>query len=100
MDALAELEKLRRKALQPKPAPAASAPPRVSSRNGEISRDLEFTLPKGAFERAHRFSLTFQLEDQQQQAVDEVHQVHVDIDDPGSLSELRLRLNIALNTKA
>lgn len=105
MDALAELEKLRRQARQPKGAirqtgtrPVLAATPPPNGRN-EIRREVEFTLPKDVFRRAHRFSLTLQLEDQDQQAVDEARQVHVDITDAGSMEELLLRFHIALNTK-
>ena len=52
------------------------------------------------FRRAHRFSLTLQLEDRDQQPVDEVRHVHVDFEDMSSLEELQLRFSIAVNAKA
>jgi len=40
-----------------------------------------------------------QLEDDESRAVDEAHHLHVEIDNPGSLAKLLLRLNIALQPK-
>lgn len=51
------------------------------------------------FDRAHRFSLTLQLEDEDRQVVDEARHLHVEIDDAGSLERLLLRLNIDLSAK-
>ncbi len=92
-DALEELEKLRRQTV----APAVAA-----AENGkrEINRDVRMTLKRDDFSRAHRVSLTLQVEDAQRQAVDEARQVHVDIENAGSLEELLLRLNIELNASA
>lgn len=91
IDALAELEKLRRQALHPRAS--------RSQRNGqEIRREVEFDLSKSVLQRASRFSITLRLEDQNRQTLDETRQVHVDIEDPSSLEKLLLRFNIALNT--
>lgn len=97
MDALAELEKLRRQALQPAPGSGS----RGGEDNGhkEIRRELQFDLAKTDLQRACRFSLTLQLEDQDQQVVDEVREVHVDIDNASSMEQLLLRLKIALHGK-
>lgn len=90
-DALAELEKLRRETIRPRS---------VQAPNGkrEINRDFQLTLKRRDLTRAHRFSLTLQLEDAQQRVVDEVRHLHVDIDDAESLEKLLLRLNIALES--
>ncbi len=92
-DALAELEKLRRETIVAKAKPAAD------DKNGkcEINRDVQLTLKRADFSRAHRFSLTLRVEDVDRQIVDEAHHLHVDIDDASSLEELLLRINIALN---
>ena len=90
-DALAELEKLRRQAIDPGAA--------ATSKNGkrEINRDVRMTLNRADFSRAHRVALTLQIEDVDAQVVDEARHLHVDIDDADSLEELLVRLNIELN---
>lgn len=91
LDALAELEKLRKDAIRP----------RASARNGkhEISKDFQLTLQREALHRARHFRLSLQLEDEQRQAVDEAQQLVVDIDNASELEKLLLRLNIALDSK-
>lgn len=93
MDALAELEKLRRQALHPKPD--------ASQANGheEIRRELKYDLAQATLRRASRLSLTLQLEDKDQQVVDEIRQVHIDIENASSLEHLLLRFKIALNAR-
>ena len=90
-DALAELEKLRQETIRPRPGAGTNG-------KREINRDFQVTLKRKALTRAHRFSLTLQLEDADQQLVDEARHLHVDIDDAESLEKLLLRLNIALDS--
>ena len=119
MDELGELEKLRKQA-QGAPsgahkiqAPAASAPrpsppPPASTvgtagaggnGRGELSRNIEMTLKREDFQRARRFLVSFQVEDDQHRIVDAVRDLQVEIKDAGSLEKLLLHLNIALNAK-
>lgn len=88
-DALAELEKLRQES-------------KSASKNGkqEFNKDFRLTLKKSALSRAQRFSLTLQLEDADRQVVDEVQQLHVDIDKLQALDRMLLRLNIDLDPKS
>ncbi len=92
-DALAELEKLRRQAIDPRVAAAENG-------KREISRDLRMTLKRADFSRVHRVSLILQAEDAEARAVDEAQHLHVDIDNASSLEEFLLRLNIALDGSA
>ena len=91
-DALQELEKLRRQTIHPQ----------ASAENGkrEINRSVRMTLNRADFSRAHRVSLTLKVEDADSQVVDEARHLHVDLDNVGSVEELLLRLNIALNASA
>lgn len=93
IDALAELEKIRKQALHPTPASPQSG------RNGkeEISRDVHLHLRREDFQRARRFTVTLQVEDDQSRVVDEVRRLEVDIENARSLEKILLRLNIALN---
>jgi hypothetical protein len=122
MDVLGELEKLRKQAQGAPsgahriPAPAAvvaGTPPSplssagsstvsttVSSNGrGELSRNIEMTLKREDFQRARRFLVSFQVEDDQHRVVDAVRDLQVEIKDAGSLEKLLLHLNIALNAK-
>ena len=103
LDALGELEKLRRQAMQPaaSSAPAAAAGGAKASTNGrgEMSRNIEMTLKRADFARARRFLVSFQVEDDQNRVVDAVRDLRVDIKDAANLEKLLLRLNIALNAK-
>jgi signal recognition particle receptor subunit beta len=117
VDVLDELEKLRREAMQPGAAgnapgaaarPASGAPggyggtaARGASRNGrgEVSRNIEMTLKRADFERARRFLVSFQVEDDQNRVMDSVRNLPVEIKDAASLEKLLLHLNIALNAK-
>lgn len=101
LDALAELEKLRKEAFTPKPAAARPAPS-AEPRNGkqEISRELRLLMSRNNFNRARRFSLTVQLEDAEHRPVDVARHIHVDLDDVSSLEQLLLRLDIALQSSA
>jgi len=106
LDALGELEKLRKQAMQPsasappaaKPAAAAAGSPATNGR-GELSRTIEMTLKRSDLARARRFLVSFQVEDDQNQIVDAVRDLRVDIKDAAHLEKLLLRLNIALNAK-
>ena len=103
LDALAELEKLRKEAFTaPRPAPGKSATPVADPRSGkqEISRELNLLLSRTNFNRARRFSLTVQLEDADHRPVDTARHLHVDLDDVSSLEQLLLRLHIALQSSA
>ncbi len=92
-DALEELEKLRRQAVDPRTAVAENG-------KREINRSVRMTLKRADFSRAHRVSLTLRIEDADLQVVDEARHLHVDLDNASSLEELLLRLNIALNASA
>jgi hypothetical protein len=116
MDVLGELEKLRKQAQggpsgqarpvtaahpqPPHPQPAA-APAGGAGANGrgELSRNIEMTLKRADFQRARRFLVSFQVEDDQHQVVDAVRDLQVEIKDAGNLEKLLLHLNIALNAK-
>ena len=107
MDVLGELEKLRSQAMSkgsPAAGPAAAAPaaaPAPASTNGrsELSRNIEMNLKPADFRRARRLLLSFQVEDEQNQVVEAVHDLQVDIKDAAHLEKLLLRLNIALHAK-
>ena len=103
MDVLGELEKLRSQVAKGSPAagPAAAAPAAPASTNGrsELSRNFEMTLKRADFQRARRLLLSFQVEDEQNQVVEAVHDLQVDITDAAHLEKLLLRLNIALHAK-
>ena len=101
MDVLGELEKLRSQAMSkgaPAPGPAA-APPAPSNGRSELSKDIEMTLKRADFQRARRLLVSFQVEDEQNQVVEAVHDFQVDIKDAAHLEKLLLRLNIALHAK-
>ena len=101
VDVLGELEKLRREAKQPAAASPAAAAPKAASTNGrgEVSRTIELTLKRSDFQRARRFLVSFQVEDEQHRVMDAVRDLQVDLKDVAGLEKLLLRLNIALNTK-
>jgi len=109
MDVLGELEKLRREAAGPQgarpaapprpPGAPAASPPAASNGRGELTRTIEMTLKRADLQRARRFRVSFQVEDDQQRVVDAVRDLQVDIKDAAGLEKLLLRLNIALNTK-
>ena len=113
MDVLGELEKLRKQAqgapsgahrIQAPAAPPAAPPPPAASTTGtngrgELSRNIEMTLKREDFQRARRFLVSFQVEDDQHRIVDAVRDLQVEIKDAGSLEKLLLHLNIALNAK-
>jgi mutual gliding-motility protein MglA len=89
----------------PAPAPPAAAPAAAArpappkNGRGEVSRNIELTLKRADFERARRFLVSFQVEDDQNRVMDSVRDLPVEIKDVGSLEKLLLRLNIALNAK-
>jgi mutual gliding-motility protein MglA len=104
VDVLSELEKLRREAMQQPaataapPRPAAAVPAATNGR-GELSRNIEMTLRRSDFQRARRFLVSFQVEDDQHRVMDAVRDLQVEIKDTASLEKLLLRLNISLNSK-
>jgi hypothetical protein len=102
MDVLSELEKLRKESIQQAghaPAARPAAPPAASNGRGELSRTIELTLRRADFQRARRFLVSFQVEDDQNRVMDAVRDLQVDIKDAAGLEKLLLRLNIALNSK-
>ena len=104
MDVLGELEKPRREAMQqPAGAPAAAQATAKAAAGtngrGELSRTIEMPLKKAVFQRARRFTVIFQVEDDQNRVMDAVRDLQVDLKDVGGLEKLLLRLNIALNVK-
>jgi hypothetical protein len=111
---LAELERIRKQALAPRPAPGmtASAPAPVPapmstaspapSVNGkhEITREIQLSLKRSDFDRAKRFLLTLQVEDGQHQVMEAVRDFQVEIGGAAHHQQkVVLRLNIALRTK-
>jgi hypothetical protein len=105
---LSELEKLRTEAmrqpaqgLRPPARPAGQAPGTAAPTNGrgELSRTVELTLRRSDFQRARRFIVSFQVEDEQHRVMDAVRDLQVEIKDAPSLEKLLLRLNIALHAK-
>jgi hypothetical protein len=108
---LSELEKLRTEAMrQPasqgsrppaRPAPAAGAGAAAAPNNGrgELSRTVELTLRRSDFQRARRFIVSFQVEDEQHRVMDAVRDLQVEIKDAATLEKLLLRLNIAVHAK-
>jgi mutual gliding-motility protein MglA len=110
VDVLSELEKLRRETMRQPAAPAAAAAKSVapsagsagsagSNGRGELSRTIEMTLRRADFQRARRFLVSFQVEDDQHRVMDAVRDLQVEIKDAASLEKLLLRLNISLNAK-
>jgi len=101
MDVLGELEKLRSQAMAKPPSAASgsAAAPASTNGRGELSRDIEMTLKRADFQRARRLLVSFQVEDEQNQVVEAVHDLQVDIKDAAHLEKLLLRLNIALHAK-
>ena len=91
LDALAELEKLRKQTLRPKSQVSANG-------RQEIKKSLSVNLPAGDLNRARRFSLTLQLEDADHQLLDQARQFHVDLDAGQSLDDVLLSLKIALSS--
>ncbi|HEX6201584.1 MAG TPA: GTPase domain-containing protein [Thermoanaerobaculia bacterium] len=93
-----ELARLRKNAGGAAPAATARA---AASGNGhrELARDIKLTLKRQDFERARRFTLSFQVEDDERRVVDSVEGLQVDLGEPGSLAKVLLRLNIALQAK-
>ncbi len=102
MDVLSELERLRREAMQKPAGPPVVPPPRpaaATNGRGELSRTIEMTLRRTDFQRARRFLVSFQVEDDQHRVMDAVRDLQVEIKDAASLEKLLLRLNIALSAK-
>ena len=97
---LEELERLRQEAMSGA-APARTPSRAAAGRNGggELRRDIQLTLTRADFRRARRFSVTLQVEDEDQQVVEAVRNLRVDLHDTESVEKLMLRLNIALAAK-
>ena len=94
IDALAELEKLRKQTLRPKSKGASSA----ANGRREIRKDLQLSLSPGDLSRAKRFAVTVQLEDADHRLLDQAKEFHVEFDTDGSLEQVLLNLKIALST--
>jgi signal recognition particle receptor subunit beta len=111
VDVLSELEKLRTEAMRqpapqgPRPPSRPAAPPASgagaapNNGRGELSRTVELTLRRSDFQRARRFIVSFQVEDEQHRVMDAVRDLQVEIKDAASLEKLLLRLNIAVHAK-
>jgi len=101
VDVDSELARLRHEALRQRGGGAAQAARAAASSNGkrELSRDIKLTLKRPDFERARRFTLSFQVEDDENRVVDSVHGLQVDLGSPSDLAKVLLRLNIALHAK-
>jgi signal recognition particle receptor subunit beta len=115
-DVLAELERIRKQALAPRPAPGvvsapATPPPKPAplstapappSPNGkhEITREIQLTMKRSDFDRAKRFLVSLHVEDGQHQVMEAVRDFQVDIGGAAHQQQkVVLRLNIALRTK-
>ncbi len=125
LDVLAELERLRKQAMNAPPAvhaPAAAppsrpapvaapplqptapatrpaaAPPSLNGK-GEIHRSVELTMRRNEFRRARRFLLNLRVEDADMQVVDAIRDLPIEIADPADLERVLLHLNVALRSK-
>lgn len=111
LDVLAELERIRRQALHGEPQPeelalgepaagrrARSGEP-VESANGrrEISRDIRLTMSREELDRARRFSLRLQVQDDDDRVTDIIPDLQMDLESGEEAEQVVLRLNIALN---
>ena len=100
VDVDGELARLRREALRKRSdGPAAARAAASTNGKRELSRDIKLTLKRPDFERARRFTLSFQVEDESREIVDSVKGLQVDLGTPGDLAKVLLRLNIALQAK-
>lgn len=97
LDALSELERLRKESTRPKTA--AIPRPATENGHGQLYRDIQLTLKRADFARARRFSLTLQVEDESHQVVEAVRGLEVEIQDSAHLEKVLLKLNIALHSK-
>jgi mutual gliding-motility protein MglA len=97
-DVLAELESIRRQALQSRPVTAPAGP---TPRNGrqEISRDIQLTLEPADFDRARRFLLSCQVDDGEDHIVESIRDFKVEIGELDRHRNVVLRLSIALRPK-
>jgi len=109
-----ELSRLRKEALRSRSGAAPARPARrettgtgtgpgagSATTNGkrELSRDIKLTLKKQDFQRARKFSLSFQVEDENDKVVDSVKGLSVDLGSPADVAKVLLKLNIALQAK-
>ena len=94
IDALAELEKLRKQTLKSK----AKGGTEATNGRQEIRKSLQLSLPPGDLSRAKRFALTVQLEDADHRLLDQAKEFHVELDTDGSLEQVLLNLKIALSS--
>jgi len=97
LDAMGELERLRRQTMGPAATPSASS----GSQNGhgQLSRNIELTLNRADFQRARRFTLTLSVEDERHQVVEAMRDLEVEIKNPEQLDQVLLKLNIALQSR-
>jgi len=96
---LEELERLRQEAMSGPTRATATRAAAGKNGSGELRRDIQLTLTRDDFRRARRFSVTLQVEDEDQQVVEAVRNLRVDLKNTESVEKLLLRLNIALAAK-
>ena len=102
VDILAELEKIRRQAMglkaSPTPKAAPSPPPALHATNGnkQLTQNLHLALPKDSLEKAKRFSLNLELQDENGSVLGSLEEFG-DMEDAGGLE--KLLLSIALGTE-
>lgn len=92
LDALGELERLRQETIRPR----ARVRP-TSNGSGQLYRDIQLSLKGTDFQRARRFFLNLQIQDDDNQIVESIKDFEVEIDNTGDLKKVQLKLNIALN---
>jgi len=103
LDALAELERLRRQALQVNPSAASVRAARSAhaDRNGagEIHHDVDLRLDGRELNGVQRLAFSVTVQDEAGTAPFCESNFYVDVDDPEELKSLLLRLNIAVDRR-
>jgi signal recognition particle receptor subunit beta len=116
VDVEKELSRLRKEALRSRSGTTPARPARPARENTgtgtgpgagsattngkrELSRDIKLTLKRQDFQRARKFSLSFQVEDENDEVVDSVKGLSVDLGSPADVAKVLLKLNIALQAK-
>ncbi len=92
LDALGELERLRQETIRPR-----SRLRPTSNGSGQLYRDIQLSLKGTDFQRARRFFLNLQIQDDDNQIVESIKDFEVEIDNTEDLKKVQLKLNIALN---
>lgn len=95
VDVLAELDLLRKKTAKGTARPKSAG----GSTNGraEMERDIQISVDD--LERAKRFWLTVQVQDEDADVLEAIQDLEIDIDQVDDPQKIILRLNIALNAK-